>query len=164
MSLRKVARQYHVSHTTAQRNGQFSRAIDTIAAAVGEQAKTAILKKEIIIGRLEVRMLAVIATDQPQTAKDVIALIKAGKKKEGEGKKKEANLIVRQAYEAITGERLSRTQYSTGRLYGMLSYLAGELPKRRKKMEAEEVLDWIEGWLRRITTTAGIGIVDDREN
>lgn len=165
MSLRKVAREHHVSHTTVQRSRQFARAVDTIAAAVGEEAKTAILRREIIIiGKLEVQMLAVIAIDQPQTAKDVIARIKAGKKKEGEGKKKEANLIVRQAYEAITGERLGGTKCSTLMLRGIVAYLAGELPKRRKVMEAEDILDWVEGWLRRITTTAGIGIVDDKEN
>jgi hypothetical protein len=39
-----VAKQHHVGERTVERNAKFARAVDTIAAKVGEDAKDAILR------------------------------------------------------------------------------------------------------------------------
>jgi hypothetical protein len=143
MSLRSVARRQHVSHTSVRRSVLFARAVDTIAANVGEQPMA--LAGELILGQREVQQLAEIAEADPQLARMALDAIREGKKKQGEGKQKESSLIVRRVYEILTGEPQTGTKRSAAQqLYRFLSYLAGEIPRRREMAAAESVLDWIE--------------------
>jgi protein gp37 len=79
---RRLAQKHNVNHATIDRDAKFARSIDTIADKVGENAKDAILDRELKIGRQEVHKLADIAKAQPQAAKNVVRQIKAADKPE----------------------------------------------------------------------------------
>jgi hypothetical protein len=99
-SLRGLAKKERVSHTTMRRTRQFARAVDTIAASVGEDPMT-LLAGDVKIGRRDWQTLAEIATVQPQAAKNVLARIRTA------ATMKAGNQIVRQAYEAVFGTKCS---------------------------------------------------------
>ncbi len=86
-----LATQHHVGTKTIERDGQFARAMDAIAAAAGEDAKNAILAHDVKVTQQEVQQLGKIATAQPKAAKNVLAQIKAAMKPQ------ETKRIVREA-------------------------------------------------------------------
>jgi hypothetical protein len=57
----KVAKQHKVDESTVRRDAKYARAVNVIASAVGDDAKDALLRGEVKIGRREVGKLAEIA-------------------------------------------------------------------------------------------------------
>ena len=86
-----VAKLHHVSESTIHRDVRFARAVDTIAANAGEDAKNAILNGDVKMTRQEVQQVAVIAAAQPKAVKNVLTKIKAA------NKPKETKRIVQEA-------------------------------------------------------------------
>jgi hypothetical protein len=100
---KRIAAEHQVGVNTTKRAAQFTRAIDVIADSVGQDAKDAILQREIKISRSEVNTLAQIAKAQPQAARHVVEQITAVKKPE------EVKRIVQEA-----SRELSRPAASNG--------------------------------------------------
>jgi len=101
MSSRKLAPHHKVSHTTILHDVKYGRAIDSIAAHVGKDAKRAILKRDVKIGKEQVQQLAEIAEVDPETAKEVFAQIRTV------GTIKATNLLVRLVYAQVFGTKSS---------------------------------------------------------
>jgi len=61
----EIAKQHKVGSRTVERDSQFARAVDTIAANTGDEARTEILDGDLKLTRQEVQQLAEIAKAQP---------------------------------------------------------------------------------------------------
>ncbi|HEV3007127.1 MAG TPA: hypothetical protein VGX78_21840, partial [Pirellulales bacterium] len=84
---RRLADEFHVDRATIFRDATFAAALDTIAAACGQEAKEIILARDSGITRRVVLVLAKITTDELPRA--VAELIETGKlpRRAGSGKK-----------------------------------------------------------------------------
>jgi protein gp37 len=72
-----LATQHAVSPRTIKSDMAFARHIDTVAQAVGPDARQALLARDTRLDRRDVRTLALIATASPQTARHVVAAVQA---------------------------------------------------------------------------------------
>ena len=73
----ELAVHHKVSKATIEREAVYARNIDTIADMVGPEARQTILARETKVTQKEVKRLADIAKADPQTAKEVMAAVKA---------------------------------------------------------------------------------------
>lgn len=55
MSLRRINRLHHVFYVTIHRASPFIRVVDAVAAKVGEDARTAILRGDVLLGKQAAR-------------------------------------------------------------------------------------------------------------
>jgi hypothetical protein len=67
-----LADQHKVGKATIERDGAYARAVDTIAAAVGPEARQAILARQTKVTQQDVKALAKIATQHAHTAKEAL--------------------------------------------------------------------------------------------
>jgi hypothetical protein len=67
---------HKVSAPTIQRDAQFARAVDAVAAVGGPETRQMILAREAKLGRQDVQRLATLAEEHPQTAKEVLTAVR----------------------------------------------------------------------------------------
>ena len=92
---KKLAEQHKVGARTIQRDAAFSRSVDTVAEAVGPEARQTILARDTKVARQDMQKLADIATSNPQTAQHVVEQVKQAPTP------KAAKQIIHQAAKAI---------------------------------------------------------------
>lgn len=71
----KLAKQHKVEKSTIKRDAQFSRAVDNVAKAAGNGAKTALLSRDTKVTKQDAVKLGAIAQSNPQTVKNVLELV-----------------------------------------------------------------------------------------
>ena len=71
-----LAEQHKVGARTIKRDAAFSRSVDTVAEAVGPEARQTILARDTKVARQDMQKLADIATSNPQTAQHVVEQVK----------------------------------------------------------------------------------------
>lgn len=72
-----LGEQHHVSRETIKRDAKFAQAVDTITAAAGPDARTALLGRETRMNRQDVTKLASLASTSPQSAPRLLTAIQA---------------------------------------------------------------------------------------
>jgi hypothetical protein len=70
-----LARQHHVAEKTIRNDAAFAKAVDTIADAVGPDARQAILARDAKVTQKDVTRLATLAKQNPQTATHVLKAV-----------------------------------------------------------------------------------------
>jgi hypothetical protein len=68
----ELAQVYKVGEKTIRNDSAYARDVDVIAAAVGPEARQSLLARETKVTKRDVRKLAQIAKDNPQTGKHVL--------------------------------------------------------------------------------------------
>ena len=140
----RLAKRNHVGTKTVQRAAKFTNAVDAIAAAAGNEAKVAILGRDVRIGRQQVQQLAEIAKAQPKAAKNIMAQIKTAKPQE-------ANRIVQAAAQQLekppvggnlfpilkTEKRIEKLQ-----LTGGTGYIIRDPNSKPVFNQTNEMVDW----------------------
>jgi hypothetical protein len=75
----QLAQQHTVSEKTIRRDAAYAKAVDTIAEAVGPEARTSLLARETKVSQADVHKLAQMAKDSPQVAKHVLEAVAEAK-------------------------------------------------------------------------------------
>jgi protein gp37 len=91
----KLAEEHKVARQTIRNDAQYATAIDTVAQAIGPQARKTILARDTKVAKKDVPKLAKIAKASPQTAKHVIEQM------QGAPTPKKASAIVAQAVKQL---------------------------------------------------------------
>jgi hypothetical protein len=71
-----LAAHHKVGVATIERDAQFARAVDAVAAVGGPDTRQMLLAREAKLGRKDVQRLATLAKERPQTAKEVLTAVR----------------------------------------------------------------------------------------
>lgn len=91
----KLAQQHKVGEKTIKRDAQFARAVDTVAKAAGDAAKTTLLSRDTKVAKQDTVRLGAIAEASPQTAKNVLKEVQRA------STPKQASQVIREAHRQL---------------------------------------------------------------